>query len=75
MVAQRFLVPFVGVQIPVSLPLLKASRSAGRLFCCLLFCRILGIFTFGVLVRVAPGLVVSFADSEQNPVSLPLFKS
>lgn len=32
MVAQRFLVPFVGVQIPVSLPLFKAFRSAGPLF-------------------------------------------
>lgn len=32
MVALRFLVPSVGVRIPVSLPF-KASRSAGRFFC------------------------------------------
>ncbi len=33
MVALRFLVPSVGVQIPVSLPLLKALRFSGASFC------------------------------------------
>ena len=33
MVALRFLVPSVGVQIPVSLPLLMALRVAERLLC------------------------------------------
>ena len=32
MVAQRFLVPFVGVQIPVSLPFLKRSVFMERFF-------------------------------------------
>ena len=73
MVAQRFLVPFVGVQIPVSLPLLRRLVCAGRFFV-FSYAVDAGIFTCGVPVRFAPGLVGRNAPSEQIPVSLPLLR-
>ena len=73
MVAQRFLVPFVGVQIPVSLPLYGVSYVRGA-FLFFSYAVYAGIFTCGVPVRFAPGLVGRWAPSEQIPVSLPLLR-